>query len=677
MVQKSSVSKQSIEQEIIALREQIREHDRRYYVDAAPIISDREYDALLSKLKDRESARPELITPDSPTQRIGDEPLPGLVHVAHRVPMLSMDNTYSLEELNKYGERTAKLLSGEEIAWVVELKVDGVAVALTYENGFFVQGATRGDGFVGDDITHNLRTVKGVPLRLTGDDIPESVEVRGEVYMRNSDLAELNARQEKAGHKLYANTRNSAAGSIRLLDPRICAERHLRFFCHGVGYIEGLPTNSHWEFLQLVGRWGIPATPLAKRFENFAAAVTHCESVIGRLHEFDFEVDGLVLKVDRFAERDRLGATSKAPRWLVAYKFEKYEATTRVNDIFITVGKSGTLTPTADLAPVQIAGTTVSRVGLHNVEEIARKDIRIGDTIVVEKAGKIIPHVVRVEKHLRPTGAREFVYPTHCPVCGTMLEKDEGGVYIRCPNYSCPAQLGERLLYFCSRSAMDIEGIGEKLAYQLVESGLIRDFGDLYQLTEDQLVTLERMGKKSAEKLVANIEASKSRGLARLLNGLCIRHVGARVARTIAEHFGSMEALEAASEEDLSDVEEVGAVIAESVSEFLHSERGERAVRRLREAGIDMTSPKKSVAIPSTAGPLSGKTLVVTGTLRKYKREEIEALIVQYGGNTASSVSRKTDYLVAGEKAGSKLAKAESLGVRVISEADFDVLIAS
>jgi DNA ligase (NAD+) len=397
--------------------------------------------------------------------------------------------------------------------------------------------------------------------------------------------------------------------------------------------------------------------------------------VISRLHEFDFEVDGLVLKVDRFDQRDRLGATSKAPRWLVAYKFEKYEATTRVNNVLITVGKSGALTPTADLEPVQIAGTTVSRVGLHNAEEIARKDIRIGDTIVVEKAGKIIPHVVRVEKHLRPEGAQEFVYPTHCPACGTKLEKDEGGVYIRCPNFTCPAQLGERLLYFCSRSAMDIEGVGEKLAYQLVESGLVHDFADLYSLTEEKLTSLERMGKKSAEKLLANIVASKSRGLARLLNALCIRHVGARVAATIAERFGSMDELIAAAEEELSNVEDVGSVIAESVHKFLHSPHGARAVRKLREVGVDMTAPKKPPVSAATAGPLSGKTLVVTGTLQKYKREEIESLIAQYGGHAASSVSKKTDYLVAGEKAGSKLDKARALGVPVITEAEFDKLI--
>jgi DNA ligase (NAD+) len=424
-----------------------------------------------------------------------------------------------------------------------------------------------------------------------------------------------------------------------------------------------------------VRRWGVPTTPLAQRFDTFAAAVEHCQSVIGRLHEFDFEVDGLVLKVDRFEQRNRLGATSKAPRWLVAYKFEKYEATTRVNDIFITVGKSGALTPTADLEPVQIAGTTVSRVGLHNVEEIARKDIRIGDTIVVEKAGKIIPHVVRVEKHLRPETAREFVYPTHCPHCRTKLAKDEGGVFIRCPNFTCPAQLGERLLYFASRSAMDIEGLGEKLAYQLVESGLVHDFADLYELDEEKLTSLERMGQKSAAKLLANLEASKTRGLARLLNALSIRHVGTRVATALAQHFGSMDELLDADEEALGNVEEVGGVIAESVYTFLHSPHGEVAVRRLRDAGLDMTSPKKAADSDGTAGALAGKTLVVTGTLETYSREEIESLIEQHGGRAASSISKKTAYLIAGEKAGSKLEKARKLGVAVISEADFETLI--
>ncbi|HEX2475566.1 MAG TPA: NAD-dependent DNA ligase LigA, partial [Lacipirellulaceae bacterium] len=640
--------------------------------------SDLEYDRLLSRLRELEQAHPELVAADSPTQRIGDQPVGYLPQVTHSVPMLSIDNTYNLDELRQYGTRIKKLLPGEEVEWVVELKVDGVAVSLTYENGVLHLGATRGDHFVGDDITHNLRTIgkkRGLPVKLEGDDVPRSVEVRGEVYMTNADLAELNARQQAAGLKLYANARNSAAGSVRLLDPKIARKRHLRFFAHGVGYVEDLPTNSHWEFLKLIERWGISPTPRARRFDSFTEAVDYCQEVVEHLHELEFEVDGLVLKVDRFDQRSRLGATSKAPRWLVAYKFEKYEATTRVNDIFITVGKSGALTPTADLEPVQIAGTTVSRVGLHNIEEIARKDVRIGDTIIVEKAGKIIPHVVRVEKHLRPDKAREFVYPKHCPACKTKLERDEGGVFIRCPNFSCPAQLGERLLYFAGRSAMDIEGLGEKLAYQLVESGLVRDFGDLYDLTEEQLTQLERMGKKSAQKLVANIAASKSRGLARLLNALCIRHVGARVATTIAEHFGSMDALLDASEEELADVEDVGSVIANSVYRFLHGEHGKWAVHRLREAGVDMTAPKKAKATAATAGPLSGKTLVVTGTLEKYTRQEIEELIEQHGGRAASSVSKSTDYLVAGEKAGSKLDKARKLNVRVISESEFEQLI--
>ncbi len=663
----------SVEQKIANLRDEIREHDRHYYVEAAPSISDLEYDKLLSRLKDLEAAHPDLVTPDSPTQKTGDAPVAELQHVTHRVPMLSMDNTYNLEELQKYGDRTAKLLPGEEIAWVVELKVDGVAVAITYEEGKLARGATRGDGYVGDDITHNLRKMKDVPRKLAGKNVPPGVEIRGEVYMTNAALADLNARQQAAGLKLYANTRNSAAGSVRLLNPKTANQRGLQFFAQGVGYIDGLPTNSHWEFLQLLREWGIPPTPHAERFDNFSGATEYCQSLIGRLHELDFEVDGLVLKVDRFDQRSRLGATSKAPRWLVAYKFEKYEATTRVNNIFITVGKSGALTPTADLQPVQIAGTTVSRVGLHNIDEIGRKDIRIGDTIVVEKAGKIIPHVVRVEKHLRPDGTSEFTMPDKCIECGTPVVRD--GVAIRCPNFLCPAQLGERLLYFCSRSAMDIEGVGKKLAYQLVENGLVHDFGDLYELTEEKLTSLERMGKKSAEKLLANIESSKTRGLARLLNALSIRHVGTRVAATIAEHFGSIDDLLAASEEDLSNVEDVGPVIAESVHKFLHSEHGERAVHKLQHSGVDMTSPKKSPATAATAGPLSGKTLVVTGTLEKFSREEIESLITQHGGRAASSVSKKTDYLVAGEKAGSKLDKARKLGVPVITEAEFEQLL--
>jgi DNA ligase (NAD+) len=662
--------------EIERLREEIRGHDRRYYVEAAPTISDLEYDRILQRLKELEAAHPDWVTRDSPTQRVGGEPVEGLTPVRHRIPMMSMDNTYSVEELRKFGERTGKLLPGEEVAWTVELKIDGVAVSLVYENGLFVQGATRGDGQTGDDVTHNLRTVAGVPLRLQGDGIPPVIEVRGEVYMTNTDLADINAQRQQAGLKLYANPRNTAAGAVRLLDPRLAAQSRLRFFCHGVGYSEGFAVESYREFLRSVASWGIPTTPLVAHFDTFDAALDHCGSIVERLHEFDFECDGLVLKVDRFEQRERLGATAKAPRWLVAYKFEKYEATTRVNDILITVGKSGALTPTAMLEPVQIAGTTVSRVSLHNAEEIARKDVRVGDTVVVEKAGKIIPHLVRVEKHLRPGSAQPFDYPTHCPDCGAEVEKDPEGVYIRCPNPSCPAQLGERLLYFASRSAMDIEGLGEKLAYQLIAEGLVREIADLYDLTEEKLVKLERLGAKSAQKLVANIEASKSRGLARLLNALSIRHVGTRVASTLAGHFGSIEALQAASVEELSQVEDVGLVIAESVHQFLHNEAGIRAIERLKAVGVDMTAPLKPRAAEAT-GPLVGKTIVVTGTLERFTREEIHELIEQHGGRAGKSISKKTAYLVAGADAGSKLAKAEELGVPVIDEAGFERLLAA
>ena len=663
-----------VQQEIEQLRAEIRVHNRRYYVEAAPTISDLEYDRLLEKLKQLESAHPELVTPDSPTQRVGDRPVDELNSVPHQVPMLSIDNTYSFEELQKYGKRIAGLLPDEEIEWVVELKIDGVAVSLTYEDGLLVRGATRGDGKTGDDITHNVRTVLGVPLKLAGNDFPPLVEVRGEIYMTHSDLARLNAVREKAGHDAYANTRNVTAGSIRLLDPRICAERKLRIFCHGVGVAEGLQSTSHTEFLKQLGQWGLPATPYVESFSSFAKAAAHCESLIERLHELDFEVDGLVLKANRFDQRERLGSTSKSPRWLIAYKFVKYEAITRLNEIRVQIGKTGTITPVAELEPVELAGTTVSRASLHNADEIARKDVRIGDTVVVEKAGKIIPHIVRVETHRRPADAIEFNFPTHCPECDTLLVKDEGGVYIRCPNPSCPAQLCEQLQYFASRSAMDIEGLGEKLVRQLVDSKLVESLADIYTLTEPQLLELERMGKKSAQNLLDGIEQSKTRGLARLLNALPIRHVGVRVATVLAETYHSMNSLQEASSEQISEINEVGPIIAESVYEFLHSDYGSDVVRKLAELGV-VQHEEVSSAEESASQIFAGKTFVVTGKLEKYTRDEIHEMVTRHGGRASSSVSKNTDYLVAGEKAGSKLAKAEKLGVEVLSETDFEKLL--
>jgi DNA ligase (NAD+) len=606
--------------------------------------------------------------------------------------MLSIENTYSLEELKKYGDRVAKLLPGEAVEWVVELKVDGVAVSLIYEDGLLTHGVTRGNGRTGDDITHNVRTIKDIPLRLHGDGRgergegggapihpssfilhPSLLEVRGEIYMTNSDLVLLNQSQQEKGEPPFANTRNVTAGSVRQLDPRICAERRLRFFCHSAGDTRGLRAKTHMEFLDELHGYGLAATPYVECFSSFAAAVEHCEGLIERLHELDFEIDGLVLKVNRFDQRERLGSTSKSPRWVIAYKFEKYEAATRLNDIRVQVGKTGAITPVADLEPVELAGTTVSRASLHNADEIERKDVRIGDVVVVEKAGKIIPHIVRVEKHLRKGSLPKFIFPSVCPECGQKLVKDEGGVYIRCPNVQCPAQLKERVRHYASRNAMDIEGLGDKLVDQLVNDKLVRNYGDLYRLEDrqDRLLNLERMGRKSLDNLLDGIEASKNRGLARLLNGLAIRHVGARVAAVLAAQFGSMDALIAANVEQLSETNEVGSIIAQSVFDFLHSKFGAETIEDLKAVGVNMKSTTHA------GGPraLEGKTLVVTGTLKKYARDEIEELITRNGGHAASSVSKNTDYLVAGEKAGSKLAKAEQLGVTVIGEEEFEGLL--
>lgn len=662
-----------IQIEIEELRSQIRYHDKRYYVDAQPEITDLEYDRLLEKLKKLESTFPELVTPDSPTQRIGDAPVDHLEQVAHRVPMLSIDNTYSIEELRKYGNRTEASLDGTKCSWVVELKIDGVAVSIVYEKGQLIRALTRGNGDVGDDITHNIKTINDIPLVLSGNSPPDYLEVRGEVYMTNADLAKLNKKQEEQGLPTYANPRNVSAGSVRLLDPQACASRNLRVFCHGIGYCEGIKSTNHSDFLEELKGYGLPATPFVEAFDTFDKAVAHCESLTEQLHALEFEVDGLVLKVNEFEVRETLGVRSKSPRWLVAYKWEKYEATTVVNSIEVQIGKTGAITPVAYLEPVELAGTVVSRSSLHNAEEIERKDIRVGDTVVVEKAGKIIPHVVRVELHKRPKDSTPYAFPQQCPDCSTRLVKDEGGVYIRCPNEKCPSQLRERLRYFASRNAMDIEGLGDKLVEQLVNARMVSSYGDLYRLTIDQLMQLERMGKRSSEKLVVAIESSKSRGLDRLLNALSIRHVGASVSRVLANEFGDIDRIRKATLEELNNIDEVGEVIAKSIFEYVNGEYGRTILEDLQNLGLDMAYAKTETE--GSSDVLDGKSIVVTGTLEKYSRDEIHALIEKHGGKTSSSVSKKTDYLVAGEKAGSKLSKAQSLGVSVLSEQDFENLI--
>lgn len=663
---------QDIHQQLGTLREQIRFHDRKYYLEAAAEISDLEYDKLLAQLKQIESEHPDLVTPDSPTQRIGDQPVEHLSPVDHRLPMLSIDNTYNLQELEKYASRVANLVDDEEIPWVVELKIDGVAASVIYEDGLLVCGVTRGNGVTGDDITHNIRTISDIPLRLDTDSPPPLLEVRGEVYMTNTDLAQLNERQKKKDEAPYKNARNAAAGCIRLLDPRICAERGLRMFCHGTGYCEGIRSDNHMDFLAELRDYGLPATPHVDRFTSFQKAVEHCQRMTEKIEQLDFEVDGLVLKADRFDDREQLGKTTKSPRWVVAYKWERYEAITRLTDIQVQIGKTGAITPVALLEPVELAGTTVSRASLHNADEITRKDVRVGDVVVVEKAGKIIPRIVRVEKHERQNDLSEFSFPTHCPACNTTLVKDEGGVYIRCPNYLCPAQLKERVQFFASRNAMEIEGLGDKLVHQLVSAGLVSDYADLYHLEKEQLVELERMGDRSSEALLEGIEQSRSRGLPRLLNALAIRHVGARVAVIMAEQYPTIQQLQQATVEELSETDEIGPIIAESVYHYLHSEQGQRTIADLLSAGVDMTTPRSD---DNQSDLFAGKTFVVTGTLQEYSRSEIHQLIEQHAGKTSGSVSARTSFLVAGEKAGSKLAKAEKLGVTVLSESDFRTLL--
>jgi DNA ligase (NAD+) len=662
----------SARKQIEELRKQIEYHNYRYYVEAAPEISDREFDRLLQRLRDLEEQHPELVTPDSPTQRVGGQPVESFRPVRHQLPMLSIDNTYNEEDLRAFDTRVRRGLGGDKPQYVVEQKVDGVSVTLRYEKGRLTLGATRGDGYTGDKITQNLRTVRDIPLRLRTDHrrVPETLEVRGEVYMTTAELSRLNKLQKEQDLRLFANTRNAAAGSLKLLDSRLCAKRHLRFFAHSEGQLEGLKVKVHSAFLDLIRGYGIPAVPHSPLFARIDEVVAYCEEQFEARHALDYEMDGLVVKVDDFAQRERLGATSKSPRWAIAYKVELWQASTRIEDIYVQVGKTGVLTPVAALTPVEIAGSTITRVSLFNADEIKRKDIHVGDPVVVEKAGKVIPHVVRVELEKRKGRKKPFRFPTRCPACGGRVARDEGGVSIRCLNPSCPAQLKERLRFFAARQAMDIEGLGPALLDQLVEKGLVRSLPDLYRLTRDQLIGLEHIGEKSAQNLLDHIAASKGRGLARVLTGLGIRHIGDRNAHLLAEEFGSIDKLLKASEERLARIPGLGPVVAQSVSQFFHSEAGQQTIGELRDIGVKLT--EEPVAKRAKAkGELAGKTVVVTGTLEHFTRDEVEDLIHRLGGKAASSVSRKTDYVVAGAEPGSKLERARRLGIKILCEKTF------
>lgn len=663
-------------QRIAELREQIRHHDYLYFVLNAPEISDQEYDFLVRELRDLEARYPHLVTPDSPTQRVGERPVEGFPPVRHSLPMLSIDNTYSPEELREFDRRVARALEGAAYSYVVEPKIDGVAVSLRYEEGRLVQGATRGDGHTGDEITENLRAIRSIPLRLRGQ-APGVLEVRGEVYWPLSTFRRVNEQRQRLGELPFANPRNATAGTLKQLDPRVVAQRRLAFSAHGFGVIEPFPQDVERlsQMYERFREWGLPVSPQVRTFPDIEGVIEFIQAWDRQRQHLDYDTDGLVVKIDELPLRERLGQTSKAPRWCIAYKYAAEQATSRVLAVRFQVGKLGTITPVADLEPVHLAGTTVRRASLHNFEQVRRLDVHIGDRVTVEKAGEIIPQVVAVDRSARPADARPILPPQACPECGGPVAQDPGGVYLRCLNPSCPAQLIERLRFFCGRNQMDIEGAGAVLIRTLAQRGLVRSYGDLYRLKDRraELLELERMGEKSVDNLLAAIEASKTRPLSRLLAALSLQHVGATTAELLAEHFGTMDALAAASEEELQQVEGIGPEVAGSVRRWLDSEVGRRTIEDLKSVGVNMTQPRPER--PAPPGPLTGKTVVVTGTLSRYTRRQVEDLIRRHGGRPAGSVSQSTDYVLAGADPGSKLDQARALGIRVLNEDEFEALL--
>jgi DNA ligase (NAD+) len=655
------------------LRRQIEYHDYRYYVLDDPEIEDAEYDQLMRALIELESAFPELVTPDSPTQRVGGQPRADLPAVRHRAPMLSLANAFTEADLRDFDRRVRAALPGEPVEYVVELKFDGVAVSLTYQDGRFVQGATRGDGETGEDVTPNLRTLRSLPLRLRVAS-PGTLEVRGEVYMTKKAFARLNEQREEAGLPLFANPRNGAAGSLRQLDPRKTAERCLDLWVYGIGYAEGLRFGRHSEALAWLREAGFRVNEHIRTLATVDDVLEYIDWWRDRRFTLPYVIDGLVIKVDRLDQQERLGATLKSPRWAVAFKYPPEQAETTVEDIIIRVGRTGVLTPTAVFRPVQLAGTTVSRAALHNEDLIRAKDIRIGDRVVIHKAGDIIPEVLRSRPELRTGAEREFTMPDNCPECGTRASRVAGEAGVYCPNVACPARLRESILHFVSRGAMDINGLGPAVIQQLLDRGLVADPADLYTLTREDLVGLERVGPKLADKLLAAIQKSKENSLARLIVALGIRHVGERAAQLLAERFGSLAELMAADRDELMAVPDIGPKIADSVINFFAREENRRVVEKLVAAGVN-TVEKRSAVTPN--GPLAGKSFVLTGKLEEFTRHEAGEIIKKLGGRVVSSVSRHTDYVVVGRDPGSKYDKAVKLGVRILTEPEFKRLIAN
>ena len=658
---------QDIAQRIAALADELEEHLYHYHVLDAPTISDREFDRLLAELQALEEAHPALKRPDSPTQRVGGAPTSDFPTVRHARPMLSLDNSYSRQDVEDFDRRVRQSLPDEAVEYVFELKIDGVALSLLYQDSLLVRAVTRGDGVQGDEITANARTIPTIPLRLRQPGI--NCEIRGEVYMESSDFAQLNAQRAADGEPLFANPRNSTAGSLKLQDPNLVAKRNLRFFAYWI-HAEGGSQTHHSECLETLRAWGL-MVPEHQRCAALADVFALYDHYATTRAELLYEIDGVVIKVDSLSQQERLGYTAKSPRSAMAYKFPAYQARTRLLDIHLQVGRTGAVTPVADLEPVPLAGSTIARASLHNADEIRRKDIRIGDTVLIEKGGDVIPKVVGVDRSERPDDSAEYAFPNQCPSCRSPLTRDAEEAVTRCDNPTCPAQLRRRLEHFASRNAMDIEGLGPAVVEQLVETGLVKDLSDLYELDVESLGALERMGEKSAQNLLDGLDRSKEQPFDQVLFALGIRHVGATVARTLARTFGSLDALCKASVEDLEDTPEIGPTIARSLHASLPDLPAlDRVLYKLKnKAKLQFEMEAEEAAAPPS--PFSGKTIVITGTLSGYSRDEAAALIERLGGKTTSSVSKNTDLLIAGEKAGSKLAKAQALGVAVLDEAAF------
>lgn len=649
------------------LRTELREHDHRYYVLSEPTVSDREYDRLMEELTALEREHPSLVTPDSPTQRVGGTPVKEFPTVTHDVPMLSLANTYSGEELLDFDRRVRDALGTESFGYVAELKIDGVAVSLTYHDGIFVRGATRGDGTQGDDITGNLRTIRSLPLRVrSGKGLPKEFEVRGEVFMTKKDFEAMNRRQEEAGEKTFVNARNSASGTLKLQDPSAVAQRPLSLFTYFLRTKDVRLTNHHGN-LTLLSSLGFPVNPHTERCPTIADVKMFCDRWQEKRPSLPYDIDGVVVKVDDLTQQEELGAVAKSPRWAIAYKFPAQQMETKLLGITLQVGRVGTVTPVAELEPVFVGNTTVSRATLHNEDYIRELDIRVGDTVLVEKGGDVIPKVSGVNRRKRPAKARSFAFPTRCPVCDSRIVRPEGEAAYYCENFECPAQVRGRIEHFVQRRAMDIDGMGEAVIDQLVTAGLVHNVADLYRLTAGPVAALERMGAKSAQNLIDGIAASRNVPFHRLLFALGIRFVGEGVAKLLAEHFPSFDALKKATAEELTSTDGIGPRIAESVVRFFADPHSRTLVERLTAAGVTVTAKRRA----SAASALSGKTFVLSGGLASMSRDDAKERIEALGGRTASGVSSKTDYIVAGTDAGSKLKKAQELGITILGEEEF------